>query len=299
MSDRAYAAIEHRGAISVTGEDTRDFLQGLISNDIRKVGPARAIYAALLTPQGKFLHDFFIAEADGALVFDCEAARIPDLFRRLTMYRLRAKVEFTDLRDGWAVYALFGEGAAAALGLGGDAGDAAPFAGGVVYVDPRLAELGARALLPRQDAEAALAAAGFAAASPEDYDRLRLAHGVPDGGRDIPVDKAFLLEGNFEELNGVDFAKGCYVGQELTARTKHRGVVRKRLYRVDVEGPLPAPGTAIMLGEREAGVMGSGRDGTGIALLRLEQVAKAAETGEALTAGEARLTPVKPDWAGF
>jgi folate-binding protein YgfZ len=122
---------------------------------------------------------------------------------------------------------------------------------------------------------------------------------VPDGSHDIPVEKAFLLESNFEELHGVDFDKGCYVGQELTARTKHRGNVRKRLFRVDIEGPLPAANTPIMLGDKEAGTMRSGLDGMGLALLRLEHVEEAAKSGSCLTAGEARLTPVKPDWVNF
>src|SRR5690606_36859261 len=133
------------------------------------------------------------------------------------------------------------------------------------------------------------------AGNAEDWQRHRLALGVPDGSRDVPVDKGFLLEHNFEELNAIDFQKGCYVGQELTARTKYRGLVRKRLFKVSVEGPLPAPGTLVLRGEHEAGVVYSGIDGTALALLRLEDVA----TGEPLTAGNAKLTPMKPAYATF
>ena len=298
MEDRRYVLLEERGALAVRGAEARSFLQGLISNDVERASASRAIYATLLTPQGKFLHDFFVVALDGALVIDCEAGRRADLERRLNFYRLRAKVEIA-AADDYAVAALIGEGAADALGLDAAEGSARAFAGGVAYVDPRFAAAGARALLPRAGAEDALETAGFAPARFEDYDRLRLALALPDGSRDLPVEKAFLLENGIDDLNGIDFGKGCYVGQELTSRTKNRGVIRKRLFRVDVDGPLPAPGTPLMLGEAKAGVMRSGREGAGLALLRLEMVEKAAESGEALTAGDARLSPVKPEWAMF
>jgi len=292
--------LQDRALLAVAGPDARAFLQGLISNDIDKATAAQGIYAALLTPQGKFLFDFLIVEqageAGGRLLFDCEAARRAELKKRLTFYKLRAKASIAD-QDGFAVVAAFGDGAAARLGLAAEPGNAKAFAAGVAMADPRLAALGARLYLPKAAADAALSGAGFTRAEPAEYDRWRLTLGVPDGSRDIEVERGFLLESNFEELHGVDFAKGCYVGQELTARTKYRGVVRKRLMRVDVEGPLPAPGTAIMLGEHEAGEMRSGRDGIGLALIRLEHLEQA--TGQPLTAGEARLTPVKPAWAGF
>lgn len=292
-----YAPLDDRAVLTVAGEEARGFLQGLISNDIEKATEARGIYAALLTPQGKFLFDFLIVGQQGRLLFDVEAGRRAELKKRLTFYKLRSKATIAE-DDGLAVVAAFGDGALEALGLAGDAGAAQPFAGGVAMTDPRLPALGARLLLP-QAAIAALQAKGFAATDTAAYDRWRLALGVPNGSQDILVDKGFLLENNFEELNGVDFGKGCYVGQELTARTKYRGVVRKRLMRVDVEGPLPAPGTPIMLGETEAGEMRSGRDGVGLALIRLEHWEKARDTGAPLTAGEARVTPVKPAWAAF
>jgi folate-binding protein YgfZ len=298
MSGKRFAALSGRSVIAISGEDAESFLQGVISNDITKATESNAIYAALLTPQGKFLHDFFITRQAGRLLMDVEAERKADLIRRLTMYKLRAKVEITDEGDGLAVFALFGDGAPEALGLTAP-GQAKPLGGGVVYGDPRVAALGARAMLPVGEADTALKETGFQAADAEAYHRQRLALGVPDGSHDIPAEKAFLLESNFEDLHGIDFDKGCYVGQELTARTKHRGTVRKRLFRVDIDGPLPDPGTPVMLGEKEAGTMRSGLDGTGIALLRLEVVEAAAGSGAPLVAGDARLTPVKPDWASF
>lgn len=294
-----YVLLEERGLVALAGEEARAFLQGLISNDVDKVSPRRAIYAALLTPQGKYLHDFFLAQLDDRLVLDGEAARLADLTRRLNFYKLRAKVTIEAPQPGLKVAALLGEGALEALGLAQEEGSAAAFAGGVVYTDPRLNAMGARAILPETQAAAALEAKGFDRGPADAYDRLRLSHGLPDGSRDLMVERSILLEGGFEELHGVDFEKGCYVGQELTARTKHRALIRKRLFRVEVDGPLPEPGTRVMLGRREAGVMRSGRDRAAIALLRLELVDEARSQGKRLTAGDARITPQKPDWAGF
>ena len=297
MPAARFAILADRSLLALSGADARPFVQGLISNDIEKVTATHAIYATLLTPQGKFLHDFFVVALGGALLFDCEGPRRADLERRLAFYRLRADVTVEARDDAYLVAALFGDGALAALGLDASEGSAAPFAAGVVYTDPRLSAAGARAILPREGAEEALEAAGFARAAAEDYDRLRLAHGLPDGSRDMLVDKGFVLENGLEALNGVDFDKGCYVGQELTARTKHRGTIRKGLYRVHIDGPAPEPGAPVTLDGRDAGEMRSSRDGAGLALLRIELADQAASSGTPLTAGAARLTPVKPSWA--
>jgi folate-binding protein YgfZ len=294
MAERFYLILEDRGLLSVSGDDRATFLQGLISNDITKVAADRAIYASLLTAQGRFLHDFFITEQDGAYVIDAEAARLDDLRRRLMLYRLRSRVTISPL-DGLVVAATFGDGALDALGLGEEPGRAAPAAGGLAYVDPRLTGLGARLILPRERLEA-LAAAGFQAGERTAYDRLRLSLGVPDGSRDLPVEKALLLENGFDELNGVDWKKGCYVGQEVTARIKYRALVRKRLLPVRIEGPPPEPGTPVVLDGEEAGEMRSAAAGWGLALLRLEIVEKAEREGRPLSAGSASVTPLRPPW---
>ena len=299
MAEGTYTVLEDRGLIGISGEEARDFLQGLISNDTMKTGPDQAIYAAFLTPQGKFLHDFFIIELDGSLLLDCEGDRLADLLKRLRMYKLRAKVEVEDRSPDFAVAALFGKDALSAAGLPEKAGSAATFNGGVFYADPRLAAAGARAILPKDGAEAALSATGLTPGDKAAYEAVRISLGLPDGSRDMQTDKAILLENGFEELNGVDWDKGCYMGQELTARTKYRGLVKKRLMPVSVDGPLPQPGTPILLDGREAGEMRSGNDGLGLALMRLEALEKAAESGGAFTAGEATLTPSKPDWVDF
>jgi folate-binding protein YgfZ len=286
----SFVVLADRGILAVSGPDRRPFLQGLVSNDVERVGAAEARYGALLTAQGRYLHDFVIAEAGAALWLDAERARLADLQRRLSMYRLRAKVAL-DARPELEVAAVFGDDAITAFGLPERPGAARPFAGGIALVDPRLAALGVRALLPADEMRAALTALGLAESDFAAWDRLRLALGVPDGSRDLVPDKSLLLESGFDELNGIDWQKGCYIGQELTARTKYRGLVKRRLCPVRIDGP-PPPGTSILLDGREVGELRSARDGLGLALLRLEAIG----SGKRLQAGEASIIPTPPDW---
>lgn len=295
MDNKAFVELPQRGLLTVAGEDRRAFLQGLISNDINKVDGTQAIYSGFLTAQGRYLHDFFVAGIGDVFYLDCERDRLEDLRRRLSLYRLRSKVTLAPATD-MTVVALFGPGTVTALGLQEEAGSARALEGGVVYIDPRLVGLGARAIVPR-DKIAQFAAMGFEPAPFEGYDALRLSLGVPDGSRDLPVEKALLLENGFDELNGVDWKKGCYVGQELTARMKYRALTRKRLTPVRIEGPAPQPGTAVMLDDQEAGEMRSTHGTLGLALLRLEMIEQAEKDGKPLTAGGARVTPIKPAWA--
>ena len=301
MAPGSHSFLPARGLLAASGKDAGKLLQGLISNDIELVSPERAIYAALLTPQGKYLHDFFVlAHPDGdGFLLDCEAERLPDLARRLAMYRLRAEAEFADVSANLAVAALFGEGALDRLSLPAEEGRVRPLGGGIVYVDPRLAAVGARAVLPAATASAALEAAGLAAADAAAYDRWRLSHGLPDGSRDIAIDKSLLIECGFDELHGIDYDKGCYVGQEITARTHYRAKIRKRLIPVAVDGPLPPPGTPIADGaDRPAGELRSGREDRALALLRLDRIGRA-EPSDSLHAGRTRLTVARPDWMRF
>jgi folate-binding protein YgfZ len=299
VEGKTYVLLEERGIVAVAGDDRKAFLQGLVSNDVGKVAPDRAVYAALLTPQGKYLHDFFMAELGGAILLDCERLRAADLARRLGVYKLRAKVSIADRSAEFEAAALIGSAWASGLGPDDGPGRAAPFAGGLVFADPRLARLGGRALLPAGAGAGALAGAGFAKGERREYENLRIRLGVPDGSRDLVVEKSILLENGFDELNGVDWNKGCFMGQELTARTRYRGLVKKRLLPVEIEGPAPPPGTPLTLGGRDAGEMRSASDGLGLALVRLDCLAEAEGAGAPLLAGEARLKARKPDWASF
>jgi folate-binding protein YgfZ len=291
MANAHFALLEDRGVLAVSGPDRRPFLQGLVSNDVDKLGPRQARYAALLTAQGRYLHDFMMIEVDGAILLDAEAARLADLQRRLSIYRLRAKAVLSG-RPELCVAAIFGEAARTVVDLPAEPGSALPFAGGVVFVDPRLAALGARSILPRAAARASLLAAGLYEVDFAAYDRLRLGLGVPDGSRDMAPEKSILLEAGFDELNGIDWDKGCYVGQELTARTRYRGLVRRRLMPVAIDGPIPAPGAIVSADGREVGEMRSGSAGLGLALLRIEPPLE----GVRLSAGEATVVPQRPAW---
>lgn len=298
MTESVFVPLPDRGILAISGPDARAFLQGLVSNDVEKVDERHAVWAAFLTPQGKYLHDFFLAQdADGTLLLEGERGRLDDLRKRLTLYKLRSKAEIADRSDDFLVAAVFGVDAGAALGLdGSDAGTATDFAGGIAFVDPRLAEAGTRAVLPTENGRQALLDAGLAEAGRDTYDRHRLVLGLPDGSRDLVAEKSILLESGFDELHGVDWNKGCYLGQELTARTKYRGLVKKRLVPVAIDGTAPEPGTDVIADGKAVGEMRSAAGGVGLALLRLDALAD--EAGE-LVAGGARLTPRKPAWAAF
>ncbi len=278
--------LESRGVIAVSGEQRVAFLQGIVTNDVRRLGPERALYAALLTPQGKYLFDFFMIAESERILLDCEAARRDDLMRRLMLYRLRARVEITDVTGERAVWAILD---AAPAGLPGEAGAAQRLAGGIVCRDPRTSEIGWRAILPA-DVVPAYPAGGTA-----QYEARRIALGLPDGSRDLEVGKTLALEADFDLLGAIDFDKGCYIGQEITARTKHRGKVRRRLLPIEVAGSeVPAPGMAVMAGETRVGEIRSVRGTSAIALLRLDDIAAA----PALTLeGDGRPVRIRrPDW---
>jgi folate-binding protein YgfZ len=259
------AALPERGVIEVGGEDRITFLQGLVSNDVTEAAPGSAVWAALLTPQGKWLADFFILADEDRLLLDCERGQIPMLLQRLTRFRLRSKVAMGAL-ENLAVYAAW---------------DGVPAFPAIMAADPRLPDAGWRLLSATPLPTTALEV---------DWDRHRLALGLPDGSRDLEAEKTVLLEAGFDELHGVSWSKGCYMGQELTARTKYRGLLKRRLVPVAVTGPLPAPGTPVLRDGTEVGTMRSGRDQAGLAVLRLESM------HGTLVCGEAKLTPRIPTW---
>lgn len=291
MDQRLYVRHPDRAVVAIGGDDRETFLQGLVSNDVRKVSGERAIWAAFLTPQGKFLHDLFIVGQGDRYLVDCEAARRDDLLRRLKMYKLRSKVTLEDVGDAFDVHVLWG---APVADLPAEPGAARAVDGGMVFNDPRLAAGGARAILPAGAAAEPLLAE--LDARPGDFaawDQQRLALGLPDGSRDMTVDKDVLLELGWDELHGVDWDKGCYMGQEVTARTKYRGLVKKRLMPLGVAGDLPAPGTPITKDGKAVGEVRSGAGPLALGLVRLEALEGP------LTAGDATLTPRKPDWAAF
>ena len=296
MSETLYALLPDRAVIRVSGPDRVSFLQGLVSNNIETISPEKSGYGALLSPQGKFLFDFFVYHQDeDSLLIECERGengeRATELLKKLRMYKLRAKAELTDVSDSYDVIAVFGKDALSSLSLDATPGATAHMADGIKAVDPRLAAMGARVLLPK-NALAEMAAIGAEESDVETYHQMRVMLGIPNGSEEMEVDKSILLESGFEELGGVDFKKGCYMGQELTARTKYRGLVRKRLLPVKIDGPAPNTGTPIMNGDKEAGIIRSVHGEFGLALVRLERVDDDAD----LRAGDAKVTVSVPDW---
>jgi len=240
--------LSDRSLVKISGEDARAFLQGLITNDIEKLKADNALYAALQSAQGKFLFDFLIYEINGDIVLDVDKAQAEGLIKKLKMYKLRSKVEITPLPD-LRVYSDIEEG----------------------IPDPRTIKMGKRYISDEEQAENGTL---------EEYETLRLEVGVP-GAKDLIADDSYIMQNNFEELNGVDFEKGCYVGQEIVARTKFKSGVRKALYRV--EGDLPAFGEKIKAGDKVIGEMRSSIGSVGLAQC---EIAEVKPDGEYISAGK-------------
>ena len=278
-----------RGVVKVTGEDARKFLNGLVTADMGEVGPTTARYAALLTPQGKIIVDFIIAEATaedgGGFFLDCPRALAPTLAEKLTFYKLRAKVVVEDLSAALGVLAVWDGEALSDYGL--------------AYGDPRLPALGTRCMLPPEVAAEAAADLGASLVEPETYDAHRIALGVPQGGVDFAYGDIFPHEADLDQLGGVDFDKGCYVGQEVVSRVAHRASARSRLVPIAYDEFAPPAGLPVMAGDKEIGRVGSTAKGRGLALLRLDKVADALAAGTPLVCGNIPIRLVKPDWATF
>ncbi len=272
MSDNA-VWLRDRGVVRVSGPEASSFLQGVLTNDVETLAPEQARYAALLTPQGKILFDFLVVRlpGDAGFAIDCDAAQAAELTKRLTFYKLRAKVTIVNESENESVLAWWGEGP-----------ENAP--GGIVYADPRSEALGHREILPIAKSVA------IGEARRDEYDALRIAEGVPQGGLDFAYGDAFPHDANFDLLNGVDFKKGCYVGQEVVSRMQHRGGVRKRIVRVRLAGDPPRPGTPILDGELPVGALGGAAGRDALALVRTDRVEDARGAGRSLTAGGVELT---------
>ena len=275
------AFLSDRGVLKVEGKDARKYLNGLITSDMGKVTHETPCFAALLSPQGKIIVDFMVvgnAPPDEERFFlDCPRALSTALVERLGFYRLRAKVVIADCSDTLGVVA-FWDGAA-------------PAGFGVPYPDPRLPEMGLRCIAPPHPADAAGA---FAA-----YEAHRIALGVPAGGLDFAYGDAFPHEADMDQLHGVDFQKGCFVGQEVVSRMEHRASVRTRVVPVAFEGVQPAAGSAVTADGKPVGTMGSAAAGRGLAMLRLDRVDEALGRGDKLLADGTALRLAKPGWAHF
>ncbi len=291
------AELADRGVVVVSGTDRQAFLQGLISNDIRKAEDKKPIFAALLSAQGKFLFDFFIVARNDAYWLDVEKSRLGDLIKKLNQYKLRSAVTIEDRSATYRVFAAWSEpheslAAEAMLAQG-----VAYAVDGMLYPDPRLPQLGQRGII-KTHAPVAILTKHDREVEQRHYDIHRLTLGVPDSSKDMISEKSILLECGYDELNGVDYEKGCYVGQEVTARSKHRGTLHKFLHRVTTDGgTLPPFGTVITFDGREVGDMRSSSGNVGLAMLRMDEVEKANGSQTGLRAGNIPIKAALPFWA--
>jgi folate-binding protein YgfZ len=283
------ALLPDRGVLKVVGDGARNFLHGLVTADVLELAPGTARFCALLTPQGKIIADFIVTEAPakdgGGFFLDVPRAVSAALVGKLNLYKLRAKVLIEDLSEVLGVLAVWDGGGVPEQGL--------------AYVDPRLPTLGARAMLPPHLAKIAAAELGAEFVDAGQYEAHRIALGVPQGGVDFSYGDAFPHESDMDQLGGVDFKKGCYIGQEVVSRMEHRGTARTRAVSVRYDGAAPQASAPVMAGDRQIGTMGSAADGRAMALLRLDRVSDAMSRGEPLSASGITIHLVKPEWARF
>jgi tRNA-modifying protein YgfZ len=282
------ALLPERAVLRITGEDAMHFLQGLVTSDVESLKAGDARFTALLSPQGKILFDFIVVavakDEGGGFVLDVPRALEGDLAQRLGFYKLRAKVEIAR-RPDLAVAAVL-EGAAPA-----------DFA--LAYPDPRYEKLGVRIVLPTEGAEAALRDAGFVLGQSDEWQKKRIALGVPEGGQDFIYGDTFPHEADMDQLGGVDFKKGCFIGQEVVSRMEHRASVRTRVVPIAYGHAAPLGGVEVKIGERAAGFLGSTANGRGLAKVRLDRIEEGLALSEKLSAGNIPIRLVKPDWAKF
>ncbi|MGH6800456.1 MAG: YgfZ/GcvT domain-containing protein [Methylocella sp.] len=277
--DELVCLLGDRGVVEVGGADAMGFLQRLITNSVLNIPKAEGRYAGLLTPQGKLLFDFFVVPLpegpEAGYLIDCAGEQTADLVKRLNLHKMRAKIAIEDKSEKFAVAAIFG-------------GEGATGIEGIVYRDTRGPSMGLRIIAPR----AALAKLDRAEASR--YEAHRIAQGVPKGGVDFRYGDAFVHDVNLDLMNGVDFKKGCYVGQEVVARVHYRNSARKRIVKIHFGGPAPAQGTQITAGETNIGQVGSTAGAEGLAMVRLDRLEDARAAGVTLEAGDVAVDITLP-----
>jgi len=262
-----------RSVLRLSGRDARPWLQSLVTNEVEKVHAGEGRYAALLTPQGKILFDFFVTPDGENLLIDCRADQAQALAKRLSMYKLRSDVAIASA-DDLAVAVAWGE--------------APPqVSRAILYADPRSERMGWRMIGEPQEFDLL----GIEGSEGDAYAAHRISCGVPEGGIDFAYGDAFPHEANMDLLHGVDFRKGCYIGQEVVSRVHHRGTARKRILRVNLSAPV-ATGTPVMAGEIAIGEIGSVAGNDALASLRTDRVEEATNAGVKLKAGDSDLTPV-------
>lgn len=277
-----------RGILKISGLDRLVFLQGLVTNDLAQLTPEKSLYSLLLTAQGKHFFDLFLLVVGDEWWVEADRARLDELKKRLSLYKLRSNVTL-DIDLDQHIYALYGMNVAQAFGLPLELGQTQRNTGVPLYVDPRLAGLGLRMVINEEQLKAFQQSHALTMVEADDYRYHRYGLGVPESSAELLVDKSIPLENGMDELKAINWTKGCYMGQELTSRTRYRGLVRKRLFPVTFSGPVQSE-APIMAGAAEVGQWrGTCRD-RGLALIRLEALDKP------LTCGDVAVTVNQPPW---
>jgi hypothetical protein len=292
-----YTILNHRSLLTIEGEDKDSFLQGLITNDIKLLKEENSLYSALLTPQGRFLYDFYLIQKDNKIYLECEKNRCEDLKKRLLLYKLKSKVELRDVTESFSVIAVFGETVSPVLELEEKEGATRDFLEGKLYIDPRYRGIGARGFVPHTTSfDSFFAPHKITRANISAYEDKRLTFGLPEGNQDMIPEKAIPLESGLQDLHAISFNKGCYLGQELTARTHYQGLVRKRLFPAEIIGPQPDSFAPITRDGEEVGSLRSAHNNKAIILLRIESFKDFEITQNPFQCQTAVLKPFKPAW---
>jgi tRNA-modifying protein YgfZ len=290
---RNAVTLPNRAVVRISGDEARDFLDKLITADMAAVMPGNGIHAALLTPQGKIITDFFVTEAEavdgGGFYLDVPLLAVSDLIKRLGFYKLRAKISIEDLSDELCIVAIWG----------GETPDADI---ALSFIDPRLSALGLRIIGHKSQFSAMAEAFGATAhADPEmalqEFHHHRANKGIGEAVFDYLLGDTFPHEINMDQLGGVDFKKGCYIGQEVVSRMQHRGTARTRLVPlVSQNGFSVAENIPVMVGDRSIGTTSTVASGLNLGMIRLDKAADAIAAGLVITAGAVEVKPVKPAW---
>lgn len=284
MAQMKYCELDNRRLVRIGNSEAESFLQGILTCNLDNIGSDKAGFGGLLTPQGKILFDFIILREGDGFILDVGEEQIDELVKRLTFYRLRADVSFEVSSDGTKVFACWGNS------------DQRPEADDIdeamIVTDPRLGKMGCRIY-------SKLPPAGMQSANVAQYHAHRIALGIPEGGTDYHYGDAFPHEALFDQTGGVDFSKGCYVGQEVVSRMHHRGTARKRIIQISSENPLPEAGTNITVSDKSVGEVTSVAGHEGLALVRLDRVRAAIDNEVEIMAGDSVVTVQIQPWAGF
>ena len=275
-----------RGLVRISGADCIDFLQNLLTCDLKELQASGTKFGALLTPQGKLQFDFVLHRLDDSILIDMQKSILPDFVKRMDTYKLRSNVEIEDISSSHIVLGIWNTTRAIDNAIASNP-------------DPRLPDLGFRSVCLSEKVADAISDPSLAPCQLEDYHNFRIKLGVPAGDHDFQYGSVFPYDVNMDNLNGIDFAKGCYIGQEVISRMKHRSTARKRSVIVTADGPLPVAGTEIRAEGRGIGTLGSSAEGIGIAVIRLDRAKSSMDSSTPMLVEDIEITIEIPKWANF